>query len=332
MTDLPRISIIYTGGTFGMSSLPGPLHPDSYSFELLEWIPELAEIATIDLVSLFNIDSSQMNPGRWQEIARTIARLYPERDGFVIIHGTDTMAYTAAALTFMLEGLSKPLILTGSQLPLSALRTDARSNLINSVLLATKPIPEVGVFFNVRLYRGSRIQKRDVWSYDAFESPNLEPLAVLGIDIKLSPRILKPRTDFHLDERIDSNIAVIRIIPGFNPAVLSSLADQSLHGLVIEAFGAGNLPVSHPVFLELLHEFSRRDIPVVIASQSERGAVNLGLYEPGEIAATAGAISSGDMSVECSAVKLMIALGRWRSLPAIREYLLRDQAGERSDS
>lgn len=330
MEHRPRICIIHTGGTFGMSGHPGPLKPDSYSHRITDWIPGLDDIARISLIAPFNIDSSQMEPARWIEIAQAIEANYAENDGFVVIHGTDSMAYTAAALSFMLNGLSKPVVLTGSQLPLADLRTDARGNLINAVILAGMPIPEVGVCFNNRLYRGTRIQKQDIWSYAAFNSPNMEPLAELGLAVKVSAQILPPRQGFSIDTRIDPRIVVVRIVPGLDPALLSNLLNNGTHGLVLEAFGAGNLPVSHPGFLEMLKEATRRLIPVLIVSQSPRGAVDMKLYEAGQAATTAGVIPGGDMTVECAAIKLMIALGRGGDLAGIRQFLMTPVVGERS--
>ncbi len=330
MEHRPRICIIHTGGTFGMSGHPGPLRPDSYSHRITDWIPGLSDIARISLIAPFNIDSSQMEPARWIEIARAIETAYPKQDGFVVIHGTDSMAYTAAALSFMLEGLDKPVILTGSQLPLVELRTDARGNLVNAVILAGMSIPEVGVCFDNKLYRGTRIQKQDIWSYAAFNSPNLDPLAELGLAVKLFDHVMPAREGFRVDTRIDPGIMVVRIVPGLDPALLINLLRNGIRGLVLEAFGAGNLPVSHPGFLEMLREATRRSIPVLIVSQSPRGAVDLKLYEAGQAATTAGVIPGGDMTVECAAVKLMIALGRYGDLQDIRSFLMAPVVGERS--
>lgn len=313
-----------------MSGHPGPLRPDSYSHRITDWIPGLSDIARISLIAPFNIDSSQMEPARWIEIARAIETAYPKQDGFVVIHGTDSMAYTAAALSFMLEGLDKPVILTGSQLPLVELRTDARGNLVNAVILAGMSIPEVGVCFDNKLYRGTRIQKQDIWSYAAFNSPNLDPLAELGLAVKLFDHVMPAREGFRVDTRIDPGIMVVRIVPGLDPALLINLLRNGIRGLVLEAFGAGNLPVSHPGFLEMLREATRRSIPVLIVSQSPRGAVDLKLYEAGQAATTAGVIPGGDMTVECAAVKLMIALGRYGDLQDIRSFLMAPVVGERS--
>ncbi len=330
MENRPRICIIHTGGTFGMSGHPGPLRPDSYSHRITDWIPGLSDIARISLIAPFNIDSSQMEPARWIEIARAIETAYPKQDGFVVIHGTDSMAYTAAALSFMLEGLGKPVILTGSQLPLAELRTDARGNLVNAVILAGMAIPEVGVCFDNKLYRGTRIQKQDIWSYAAFNSPNLDPLAELGLAVKLFDHVMPAREGFRVDTRIDPRIMVVRIVPGLDPSLLINLLRNGIRGLVLEAFGAGNLPVSHPGFLEMLREATRRSIPVLIVSQSPRGAVDLKLYEAGQAATTAGVIPGGDMTVECAAVKLMIALGRYEELQDVRRFLMAPVVGERS--
>jgi len=330
MEDKPRICVIHTGGTFGMSGLPGPLQPDSYSLNLSNHIPEIDDIADTTVISPFNIDSSQMEPDKWGIIVDVIKDNYDEHNGFVIIHGTDTMSYTAAALSFMLENLGKPVILTGSQLPLAEPRTDARLNLLNSILLASQPIPEVSVCFNTYLYRGNRIKKRDIWSYDAFYSPNMEPLAKLGLNVRLSKTILTRDSILTINPAIDPRVWVIRVVPGFHPTQLDLMIHENIKGLILEAFGAGNLPVSLSQMHGFLKEATENDIPVVIVSQSPYGTVNLELYEAGRKASTAGVIPGGDMTVECATIKLMIALGRFDNLTDIRNYMLANVAGERS--
>jgi len=313
-----------------MSGAPQPLQPDTYSLDLVSRVPELWEIAEPEIHSPFNLDSSQMDPARWQEIARGIEQRYDEFAGFVIIHGTDTMAFTAAALSFMLEGLEKPVVLTGAQLPLILPRSDARANLVGAVTVACQPVPEVGVFFHSKLYRGTRVRKQDIWSYEAFTSPNLAPLAELGLDIRLSRQVLPKRGPFCVDDRVDSRVLVFRIFPGIDPALLLAALDQQLHGVVLEAFGSGNLPVTNPGMLAFLAEATQRKIPVVIVSQSPRGAVDLTLYEVGSKARMAGVIPGGDMTVECATVKLMTVLGRTRDLAMVRHLMLTALAGERS--
>jgi L-asparaginase len=262
-------------------------------------------------------------------MATRVAAARGSFDGVVIVHGTDTMAYSASALTFALSGLDFPVIFTGSQRPLSEVRTDARHNLIGAVEAATLPLCEVGIFFGDKLLRGSCATKTEVRRYAAFESPNLAPLAQAGLDLEVAPhaRRLPRRVPFRLEANFDSNVMAVRLTPGMSPSVL--LAATGARGVIVEAFGAGNLPRREDLsLLHALEELRSHEIPVVITSQALRGGVDLSLYAGGAEAAARGAISGGIMTFEAATTKLMWALAQTRSLSQLRALFLTDLGGE----
>jgi L-asparaginase len=324
-----RVVVLHTGGTLGMHG--GPLEPGPWSLELLRRVPELSELATIETRILCNLDSSDIGLDEWIELAREIARAREQHDGVVVIHGTDTMAYTASALSFALEGLDRPVVLTGSQRPLAEVRTDARRNLVDAVDLATRDIPEVGICFDGQLLRGNRASKGDAWSYGAFASPNCAPLARLGLDVELGAHIRRPSSAFRLDTRFDSRVAVAWITPGMDAAALHRLAgDGALRGLVLAAFGVGNVPIAVGIGEEV-RRLVDGGVDVVVVTQARAGGVELGRYKNGLVLAEAGAISGHDMGLEAAVVKLMAALGRWPDdAGARRVFLTSNVAGERA--
>src|SRR5579862_8694524 len=194
---MKRVLILHTGGTLGMAGRrPAPLAPDIYAQALTERVPELAELAEIETRILCNLDSSDIGLEEWAALADEVAQARARYDGVVIVHGTDTMAYTASALSFALAGLDRPVVLTGSQRPLAAVRSDARRNLVDAVDLATRDLPEVGICFDGRLLRGNRATKGDAWSYDAFASLGCAPLARLGLDVEIAPHVRRPTAPF----------------------------------------------------------------------------------------------------------------------------------------
>lgn len=261
------------------------------------------------------LDSSDMDYNDWMKIAREIANSYYDYDGFVVIHGTDTMAYSASALSFMLENLAKPVIFTGSQSPLAQVISDAKRNLVTSVMIAgSYDIPEVCVFFNQQLLRANRAKKIDSWGLQAFDSPNFPELGNLGIDFHLvAERVLPPpRRRFKLIEKFNQNIVVIHLVPGFSDAPIRNLLLQSseLQGLVIMSYGSGNVPQKKKEFLELIAESVKKGVVVVVVSQCHKGSVDMLKYETGSALAKAGAVSGLDMTVEAAAVKLGFLLAQ----------------------
>lgn len=289
---------------------PTPLAPDVYTRDLVAELPVLRKLAEIETRILYNLDSADFQPHHWIELARVIHGSLDRYDGFVIVHGTDTMAYTASALAFLLPGLDRPVVLTGAQKPLVDVRTDARTNLVDACHLATMGIAEVGIAFHSELLRGCRATKLDAWGMKAFGSPACPPLAVLGLGASISGHVLPPRPPSELDERIETHVLVVRAFPGLDPRLLHAAFSAGLRGLVIEAFGAGNIPRLENSFVPVLEQARSLDVPVVIVSQSSRGAVDLTRYQGGVAAASAGAIGAGDMTSEAALTKLMLALGR----------------------
>ena len=328
--------MLHTGGTLGMSARrPTPLSPDVYAQTLVERVPELAQLASIETKILYNMDSSDVGPDEWTKMATEVADARATHDGVVIIHGTDTMAYSAAALSFALAGLDRPVVFTGSQRPLAEVRSDARRNLVDAVDLARLDLPEVGIAFDGRLLRGNRARKGDAWSYGAFTSPACEPLARLGLDVVVAPHVRKPSQPFALDARFDPRVAVAWLTPGLDPAALERLG-EGMRGLVVAAFGVGNAPQRVGSTAKAVKRLVDRGVDVLVVTQSQSGTVDLSLYENGAALGEAGAIGGADMTIEAALVKLMHALGRFPGDDAAmrrarREYLEQDIAGERGE-
>jgi L-asparaginase len=333
---MKRVLILHTGGTLGMAGRrPTPLAPDLYAQALEERVPELAELAEIETRILCNLDSSDIGPDEWSALADEVAKARAHYDGVVVIHGTDTMAYTASALSFALEELDRPVIFTGSQRPLGEIRSDARRNLVDAVDLACRDLPEVGICFDGRLYRGNRARKGDAWSYSAFASPGCPPLARLGLDVEIGRHVRRPGGQFRFDGRFDGRVAVLQVVPAMDPHWLERLVGDGegrLHGLVLSAFGVGNVPMRTRPVAEAVDRLVKSGVTVLVVTQSQAGAVDLSLYRNGVGLLEAGAITGGDLSPEAAVTKLMHALAVFpEDLAARREYLLRDVAGERSN-
>lgn len=327
---MKKIQLILTGGTFGMvTDNNQPFKVSKIEHQLLDSIPELKQIAEISTISLFNIDSSDVQPKHWVKLAEQIEQNYHHFDGFVVVHGTDTMAFTATALSFMLTDIKKPVIFTGSQRPLSEIRSDARLNLINSVQLATYDIPEVSICFNNKLFRGNRSKKMSLSNFDAFNSPNFLPLADIGTKIELSSKIHHAESMFQSANKFDTNVISFPIYPGVNPNGLMFLAESNLNGIILEAYGAGNVPILDYSFVPLIKTLNENNKIVAIKSQCPFGKVDLELYEGGNAALNAGAISCSDMTREASVVKMMFLLGNFPTdKTAVKKHFCRSIAGE----
>ncbi|GAB4364687.1 MAG: asparaginase [Calditrichia bacterium] len=328
---MKKILLIHTGGTFGMLPLKpsATLAPADIQKHILTYLPEIQQIADIDFEVAFNIDSANIQIEHWQKLAKLIYSNYHRYDGFVIIHGTDAMVYTAAALSFALRGLSKPIILTGSQRPLAQIRSDARSNLINSLELATYSIPEVSIFFGTRLYRGNRAIKVSTVHYEAFTSPNYPVLAEVGLDITLSDYIREPGKKLQYREHFDSRVFCFQYFPGLSPHYLDCLLNSPLQIVVITALGAGNLAVQKNSLIPWIEQMNRENKIVAINSQSPFGRVDLTLYQSGLLLKKAGALSSGDMTIPATIVKLMFLLGKYpHSMEKIKQHFEKPLAGE----
>jgi L-asparaginase len=327
---MPKVLLLHTGGTLGMAGgRPSALRPAAFFKTLKSRVPELFDLADIELELFSNLDSSEMQPELWSRMAAHLHRRLPEFDGAVVTHGTDTLAYTASALSFMLRGLPRPVVLTGSQRPLGEIRTDARLNLIDAVLSALHGPREVSICFDSHLYRGNRTRKTKVAEYDAFDSPNFPVLGTLGVGTHFEPG-LPPSGRFTLHERLDARVFHLKVFPGLDPALPLALLPH-VRGLVLEAYGAGNFPIAPELgrSLEpLFREAAARGVPVVVVSQADRNAVELGLYESGAVARAAGAIGGADMTSSAALVKLMSGLAYHRDPARLARFLTTPVAGE----
>lgn len=332
---MKRILILQTGGTILMrpsANAPGEVAPDPRASRwLLKEIPDLARIADIEQNALLNLDSSDISPIHWTLLAQTILSENDAYDGFVVLHGTDTMAYTASALSFALAGLGKPVIFTGSQVPLANLRSDARRNLINAVEVATLDLPEVAICFNDTVYRGNRTTKMSIGDFDAFASPNFPPLAEIGIEIRMiralyDAPLLAPAPK----PLFSSSVHILKIHPAISPDLLAPLATSGIQALILEAFGSGNFPITGAHNLLPFFQACRdAGMHLIIASQAPYDAVHLSKYESGRAAAALGMISAGDMTLEAALTKTMYLLAHPDRFPDFPTAFLTPLCGER---
>lgn len=305
------------------------LAPEDVANQLTNHVPEIEQIAHISYQMVFNLDSANMQSDHWQKLAAIIFENLSQYHGFVVIHGTDTMVYTASALSFMLQNLNRPVILTGSQRPLRMIRTDARTNLINSVELATHPIPEVSIFFGTKLLRGNRAVKISSTHYQAFDSPNYPPLAEVGLDVQIFDRHAKPKKEPILKEKFSDRVAAVRFFPDMNPDYFRWLLDSPVQAVVLEALGLGHVAILDKSLIPLVEELVTHQKLVVITSQSLHGRVDLHRYQNGELLARAGAVGAGDMTTEATIVKLMHLLAYFPDdIPQIKSLLVQNIAGE----
>ncbi len=334
------ILLIYTGGTIGMirNSQTGAL--EAFNFQhLRQHVPELEELGCQVSTVQFDppMDSSEMGPESWEKIVRVIADNYHTYDGFVVLHGTDTMAYTASALSFMLENLNKPVILTGSQLPIGMFRTDGKENLITAIEIAAAKendqpvVPEVCIFFENNLFRGNRTCKTSADHFNAFRSYNYPVLAHAGISIKYdTAQIYRPvsRRPLKPHYLLDRHVAILKLFPGISPEVVESILHiPGLKGVVMETFGSGNAP-GDVWFLEMLKEAVGRGIVIVNVTQCRGGSVEMHRYETGHRLLEAGVVSGYDSTTECAVAKLMFLFGHGLSPEEVKEHMNCSLIGE----
>lgn len=332
-----RILIIYTGGTFGMAyNAQGVLIPFDFSL-ILEHLPTLRSLALDLTVISFDdpIDSSNIRPEHWVTIGDIIIEHYDQQDGFVVLHGTDTMAFTASAISFMLDGLAKPVVFTGAQLPISEPRSDARENLITSLEIASAKhhghatVPEVCIYFDYALLRGNRSKKVESMHFDAFESENYPLLAKAGvkIDYDFGAILKREARPITLKRNLDTNIAILKIFPGISESFVSSvLMTPGLKAVVLETYGSGNAP-SSAWFIRMLSAAIGRGLIILNVSQCPGGMVVQGKYETSKALNDIGVVSGADITTEAALTKLMVLLGE-HSTGATLSLLPKDIAGE----
>jgi len=338
--DVVSILIIYTGGTIGMKQNPetGALVPFNFNQIEIE-VPELKKFHyKLETIS-FNppVDSSDISPDFWVKLAVIIHENYKKHNGFVILHGTDTMSFTASALSFMLQNLDKPVILTGSQLPIGMLRTDGKENLISAIEIAAASrnnqplVPEVCIFFENRLFRGNRTTKHNSEHFNAFRSDNYPYLAEAGINIKYNFAFIHyPTTkrELLIHTNLDNRIGVLKLFPGITPQMVDSvLGSPDVKAIILETFGSGNAP-SPAWFLDKIREAVCKGIVIVNVTQCHAGSVDMEKYENGLILKKVGVISGFDITFEAAVAKLMLLLGKKITAEVLKQELIKSISGE----
>lgn len=336
-----KIIIIYTGGTIGMIENPATGALEPYNFDhLIENVPKL-RLLDIDIESVefeHPIDSSSMNPQHWRDIAKAIEENYDNCDGFVVLHGTDTMAYTASALSYMFENLDKPVIITGSQLPIGDVRTDGEENLITALQVASTynkdgrhVVREVAILFEDFLWRGNRSTKHSSDNFNAFSSNNYPALASIGMGIHYNMQLLlneEPKGKFRVNYGMDTNVMVMDLFPGIQENVVRHMLNTpGIKGVIIKTFGAGNGP-DDPWFIDALREAVNRGIVIVNVSQCSNGRVEPELYQSGAKIKDSGVISGHDLTSEAAITKLMYLFGRNLDAADVKKYMTTPLRGE----
>ena len=332
-----RVYIANTGGTIGMKPTShGYTTEPGYLAALMAQMPSL-QSPTMPAYELHEydplLDSSNMTPVEWLRIAEDIADNYAEFDGFVVLHGTDTMAYTASALAFMLQDLGKPVILTGSQIPLCEVRNDARENLITAMILAANyKIPEVCLYFGDKLMRGCRTVKVNADGFDAFGSPNCPPLGKIGVDIEIDWGLIRPlplpTNPLKIQPMHKTCLSTLRLFPGISPEIIDHILQPPLKGLVLEAYGVGNGPAQNEAFMLALNAATQRGVIIVDCTQCLTGSVDLNDYATGSAMLSVGVISGYDLTVEAAIVKLFYLFSQDLPTATIKSLIQTDLRGE----
>lgn len=339
---MSQILIIYTGGTIGMMSDPVSKALVPINFEqIMDNVPELEKLNCKIKVHSFEhiIDSSNMNPEIWGELASLIEANYDEVDGFVILHGSDTMAFTASALSFMLQNLNKAVVFTGSQLPISAVRTDAKENLMTAIEIAKAKkndrsrVPEVCIYFDYKLFRGNRAFKYNSSKFEAFRSPNYPILAESGVHLRFSPNDIRQPGEgpLKIHNHLVSDVAVLKLYPGISPKVVETILGADVRGIVMETFGAGNTTTDQ-WFVDLLKNAIDAGKVILDISQCKVGTVELGRYETSKQLKDIGVASGYDMTFEAAVTKMMYLLGEISDPAEVRRCLEKDLRGELTES
>jgi L-asparaginase len=332
-----KIRIIHTGGTLGMGRTPSGYGPiPGLLAKQMSAIPELQhpDLPAYHIHELHPlIDSSNMSPDHWMRIAHDIVQHHESVDGFIVLHGTDTMAYTASALPFILENLSKPVVLTGAQIPLVEIRNDARENLITAMQIAANySIPEVMLFFGDRLLRGNRSVKVHADGFGAFASPNFPSLGTVGVDIDIRRELLLPMPDtsssIAINALSESRVAILRLFPGISTEVITTSLSAPVKGVILESYGQGNAPDDNPRILSAIHKAVERGMVIVNCTQCLHGRVYMGAYATGAALAKAGVIGAGDMTTEATLAKLIYLFSQNLSSSKVNQLIQTNLKGE----
>ena len=342
MTQKSALLLIYTGGTIGMRQDMKDLTLKPFDFsQILDEVPEIRKFAfKIDTYSFEPpIDSSDVEPSLWQDLARLIKDKYEDYDGFIILHGTDTMSYSASALSFMLDGLTKPVIFTGSQLPIGVPRTDGKENLISAVEIASAKdkdghpaVPEVCVCFDSLLMRGNRSTKVNSEVFRAFQSPNFPPLAEAGINIRYNNEYIRKPNDWYqsltINTELDTRVSILKIHPGITPEVVRNiLCGKDTRAIIMETYGSGNAP-TRDWFLDIVKESSAMNKIIVNVTQCLAGTVNMNIYANGKALERAGVIDGYDSTTESALAKLFYLMGKSRDNEWVKAMMSRNLKGE----
>lgn len=325
----PRVLLVTTGGTITMVRRgEDGFAPCEHADSLLNAVPELRALADFDLLPLANTDSSNLQPHLWKEVAEAIYERMNQYNGFVVTHGTDTLAYTAAGLSFMLQELNKPVVITGAQVPLEEIGSDGRNNLINAFRVAISDLAEVAVVFGSAVIRGTRAKKTSAFDLQAFSSVNAPALGTIGLTIKIDDHARgRSKRKPLLMPTIEPDVALLPVYPGLKPEVVTWLTENH-KGLVLEGFGAGNIPTGERSLVPVIRSATSRGVPIVVCTQCLVGSTEMELYQVGRAALAAGAIPAMDMSPETALVKLMWVLGQARDLRTIDSLMQKAFAGE----
>lgn len=342
MTQKSALLLIYTGGTIGMKQDMKDLTLKPFDFsQILDEVPEIRKFAfKIDTYSFEPpIDSSDVEPSLWQNLARLIKEKYEDYDGFIILHGTDTMSYSASALSFLLDGLTKPVIFTGSQLPIGVPRTDGKENLISAVEIASAKdeeghpaVPEVCVCFDSLLMRGNRSTKVNSEVFRAFQSPNFPPLAEAGINIRYNNEYIRKPNDWYqsltINTELDTRVSILKIHPGITPEVVRNiLCGKDTRAIIMETYGSGNAP-TRDWFLDIVKESSAMNKIIVNVTQCLAGTVNMNIYANGKALERAGVIDGYDSTTESALAKLFYLMGKSRDNEWVKAMMSRNLKGE----
>jgi L-asparaginase len=336
-----KIYIAYTGGTIGMQKKESGYAP--VAGHLSELMGLMAEFKSPEMPTFHIheydplIDSSNMSPGNWLKIAEDIVAHHDRFDGFVVLHGTDTMAYTASALPFMLQGLSKPVVLTGGQIPLCEIRNDSRENLITAMLIAANyRIAEVCLFFGSKLLRGNRSVKVNADGFEAFDSPNFPPLGIAGVGIDIHSELLLPPPDSPTELKIrvfrQSRVAALRLFPGISAEVIQNILAPPIQGLVLETYGLGNAPSNDADLLRELALAVRRGVVIVNCTQCLKGRVRMGTYATSHALGRVGVISGLDLTAEAALAKMFYLFSQDLPVERIKQLMQANLRGELTES